>query len=343
MGTHRPYCDYDKGEVCWCPQGLIEQVYGKKKDLGASATSASSGVQFAGPIMPTGGRVPTSKRLPHKPKTSGNVAYGGNSDCVGDRWNMTIEPFYGVRSWKRDKYGRLVSPQQEFLWKPGVNTADGDIAYGAGFFSYHDKPHPTWEGKVKGIVKCTGKVTVGSRGMTAEKAEIVAYYEPKRPEVNRLQRLRMSTALKFGVADRDTMSGSQWRKKYPKYTYKSELDTFLAMIGGALLVLGLVFGLAVLFSGAAPWGVAALLLALSPVGAFLTSLYTVTEKKARGVLENAAPDGVPSIEQLYPGVQKFDNLDKMLKAFPLGPPTPPEPEIPAFDSEDFWNLPIKGV
>ena len=78
MGAHRPYCDYETGDVCWCPQGLIEQVYGQKKsdlNTGANTAASKSSASYVGSTMPRKtGKIPTT---PRKPKTSGTVAYGG--------------------------------------------------------------------------------------------------------------------------------------------------------------------------------------------------------------------------------------------------------------------------
>lgn len=302
MNDHRNWCDTFLGGKCDCPYGLTNGTFGgyaqprsdaKKKGLKITQDKGDNGT------------------ITVPPSTV-------NRECVGDRWQMTIEPFYGTRSWNLDKYGRLVSPQRNFLWKPGVNEAGGKIEYGHGFYSYTDEP--TWDGKVKGIVKCTGRVTAGTRGLVSEKAEIVAYYEPKPKKGNLVQRLQAKAALALRVADAAPRG---------KGGYRMGLD-FAVFLLSISLMIGSATTMAMIAAG---WWT--ILLAVSiPVWWFTGSLFFINYKYCEKALGLVKDNSLPPLDEMY-GIQKFHSIEEMLKAFPV---YHPKPVVPSYKDEGFWDL-----
>lgn len=253
---------------------------------------------------------------PHKRARSYNTECGGQTD-----FELVVgEGVYATRSWTRDGLGRLVSPTRHHVWKPGENVSDGH-----GFYAYTD--NPTFEGEVKGVILASGKVTYGTRGCIAEKATIVAIYDPHNFSFAPLKNLRKLGAIiahKYG-SDRESSVG-----------IIAHIATIIASTYSLVFGVVMAFGATTLLSTV----LFGLLAAVGLVLAF-SMIMTVGMTKANYQEWTGQTDGVYPLKELYPDVKFFSNKKKMLRKYGLpNNYTPPEPEIPKPTDEDFWTAKV---
>lgn len=151
--------------------------------------------------------------LPPPSRFSG--AAGFNTPEDGPKW--TFEALTGMRCWRVEPDGRLVSPVYTgYAWSPGVNTAGHDVYTplgptsaamtapahspcpardcSAGFYAYHAEDY--WYGStsgytsqhpwISGLIAGWGRVVNGPKGFRCAKATIMALclpvQQPKRWE-----------------------------------------------------------------------------------------------------------------------------------------------------------------
>lgn len=246
----------------------------------------------------------------------------GNNECTGSDWELVVGEVYGFRSWKIDNRGRLISPQQRYVWTPGKNTAfDSEEMresgqYPEGFYAFYDTP--SFGGDTHGVIKASGHVAEGSRGFTAEFAEIVALVDRPR---NRLT--------------------EWWEMRYAK----SRLSTFMGFqfFMGAAAVLSVVVGFISLFLP--PLWLAWLL----PLGAIL-GLNTYCSIKAENNVDKYANKRVwleykrgakrYSLKELYPNANRYWTKAGLIRAYSKKvEDCRPRDEAVALtpDDERFWQ------
>lgn len=239
-----------------------------------------------------------------------------NTDCGGQtEFDMVVgNGVYATRSWNRDRLGRLVSPQQYHVWKPGENVASN----GHGFYAYTDKP--TWDAQVHGIIRAFGKVTYGSRGLIAEKAEIVAIHDKGTSLDKRI--------LKGFAKLYDTMGGDNSMVANITFIVLGIL-LFMGGFSGAVTSLsatsGVLATLAVIAGGLLCWAAASYIVR--------TTLMTSSERKSF-----LASGSAYSLKKLYPNVQIYKTQKAMLKAYGL--PNNYTKRVPSPDDDNFWDVKV---
>lgn len=249
--------------------------------------------------------------------------YRGNAECSGDQWNMVLGETYAFRSWVVDNRGRLRSPQQShYVWKAGENVAfDRETTlpdYAEGFYAYTDKP--TWNGDVTGVIKAYGYVTEGTRGIVAEKAEIVALCT-NRPDG--IKRSKFSTHLAEKLAHSE-------RANY------GSIGVPLGIFG----VLAIMAGFALLFTPVKFLGVALFILAAAAIyGVFslLTAEMLIDNAGGKEKWQKHGVKAVYSLRELYPDVKFYRSKAKMLADYrKLIVPVTEEPPLSSPRDEEFW-------
>lgn len=230
----------------------------------------------------------------------------------------------GLRSFRVDKYGRLVGVIHRCVFKPGENLArcresvhneyryvrfDGLPSYpdkgeGAtstdkhqvgrrscqcGYYAYFDQGNNPYHnsGNILALIEGRGLVTVGSRGFRAEKARLVAL-----------------------VSQRGGLG---------------RIGPVAWMLISAVMLLAAALALPLQVS---PW-LTIPAFTVSGVYLFVAIGLAVDKPKNLVRLRSHVPDGVAN---LY-GVPVYRSIRSALKAHPLTPPPPPSPE----NDEEFWT------
>jgi hypothetical protein len=135
---------------------------------------------------------------------------------------------HAIRSWDVQSDGTLTAVANGYAWSPGVNRAEcfhtrlnrllGFRGYDyeakrhsladctCGFYAYYTPLHMPL-GAVRGVVRYSGECVLGTKGVRAEKAEIVALIRPWLPAD---LRLRIAVAVPCFVAFFVALSFSSW-------------------------------------------------------------------------------------------------------------------------------------
>ena len=229
---------------------------------------------------------------------------------------------HGHRRWNVDRFGRLHSPSQEFIWKPGENVAQCDLDTnlyhhevgrrdcGCGFYAYFDRKS-SFIGHINGVVESYGKVTAGTKGFRAQKAKVVGIVRNKQKR-NIFHKLwdiygrAYYWTLNFG--------GSGWRWIFLCFGLGFLLPTFLAWnflddFYGVMVPVTLVF--------------------LHLLG-FLAAYHVDTECTHR----SKVPWDL--IQRNYPDVKFFSSASEAMKYFDIKPIADAKVRTP--EDEDFWDF-----
>jgi len=251
--------------------------------------------------------------------------YIGNSECSGDEWSLVMGETYAFRSWIVDGRGRLRSPQQNhFIWKSGENVAfdrkTTDSRNTEGFYAYTDKP--TWNGDVTGVIKAYGYVTEGTRGIVAEKAEIVALCTNRPDGVK---------ASKFATKLADRLAKDDEKANYGKVGVPVGILGVLAFLGALAILFTPVKLLALPFFVVA-FGIGWLIYTM------LTAEMLIDNAGGKEKWNKHGTKAVYSLRELYPNVQFYRSKGKMLADYREKiVPVKPEPPLTGPDDEKFWD------
>lgn len=232
---------------------------------------------------------------------------------MGARMEMFSGPDFAVgsmlvmRQWTQDKQGRLHSPHQNFLWKPGESVAECHFSFsnegakhprqgcGCGFYAYYQDTFRPHHGTVTGIIEAYGHVVIGELGVRAQKARIVAVVEPRMPRKNAVIKRLAALCIPIFIAGVLGVIGF--------FATAAMLDDprWLFPAFGSIPLMGL-----------AMW-------------AELRAEHVTSPPKVRY-----------QVKDLYPDVKVYPSAKAMLRAHKVD--RKPVPRVPTPQDEDFWTL-----
>lgn len=187
-----------------------------------------------------------------------------------------------------------------------------------GFWAYFDGSDDFGgEGRITGVVRGQGVVTVGSKGFRAEQAEIVALVDPTspRPGVPAWHRWM------HWLGERDVVASTS------------------AVLGGLVGLAALAFGTAAAVMGDPAWLVVLLAVA-GLVASFLSfSGWRVLDFDCYSDHDDEPASAVQweAVRRNYADVPVYGSLKAALRDFPLTPPPAPEPITPD-NTPNFWEM-----
>lgn len=244
---------------------------------------------------------------------------GVQGECSGP--DFAMGELIVHRTWVQRYDGMLTGVAHKEAWYPGVNTAKCMSCHStdirkpdrrtgcnhdtAGFYAYHDG-NKVYDGSVYGIIKAYGLTTVGKKGVRAEKAEIVAIYDPTYVPPQQDTGKRKGPRLK----PHDWLSKQMWRNDKIADAWGFGVGLVLIMLMCFAVPFGLNAGQPVLF------GVGLL---LAPFAALSINAEWAASKRLpkRSVNQHADLVDWEAIHRLYPDVLYYNDKAEMLAAHPL--------------------------
>lgn len=263
-------------------------------------------------------------------KGGSSQAFGLNSiqrDCTGADFVMGDLTLH--RTWNVDPEGYLVGVSHPTRWTPGINMAvcgscgaknirTPDSTHycnhdTAGFYAYHDG-NEVYSGDVYGIIKAYGLTTVGRKGVRAEKAEIVALYDPTYVKPKNAEPVEKP---KVRLKPHDWLSKKMWPSDKAADTWGFGVGLAFILICCWAIPFGFVTGI---FSALY---LAAVLLPLAAISinAELAAAKRIPPKpssfSSQSISRRAAFVDWEGVHKRYPDVLYYNDRAEMLAAHPL--------------------------
>lgn len=247
-----------------------------------------------------------------------------------------------IRVFKVDSLGRLCSPTQEFVFRPGVNEAEcglvldpfrsarlsarmakagvtlekpahrpGSMGCSCGFYAYYTTGANPWhgDGTVEAIVEATGVVCHGTKGIRAERLEVA------------------------GIIMRPTGSGFGQFARWLSVGDKDDWAGGISLTGGVVTLIGA----AILSATVSLWFLAMLVLPAACTVVFAAAVKAIEYyPNGTGSPKGHVPQElVDAVRRNYPRVPVYPSRKAALRVHRLT--QPPTPVGPSPDDEDFWT------